>query len=148
MATASDAALITTHRAKMFREMGRGDDALLAEMSRHFEPWVAERLGDGRYLGWIAEENGRAVAGAGLYLMDWPPHALDPASETRGYLLNVWVEPEFRGRGVAKALTRECMEECARRGIGVMTLHASDAGRPVYEGLGFAAGNEMIWRKA
>lgn len=127
----------------MFRDMGRGDDAALATMSRRFEPWVATRLADGRYLGWIAEENGHAVAGAGLLLLDWPAHVLDPEGETRGYLLNVYVEPTHRRRGLAKALTRACMDECARRGIAVVALHASEAGRPVYEGLGFKASNEM-----
>ena len=55
-----------------------------------------------RYLGWIAEEGGRVAGSAGLLILDWPPHPLHPTSDKRGYLLNVYVEPEFRKRGLAK----------------------------------------------
>lgn len=141
-ATVRDSALITSHREAMFREMGRCKDASLSTMSRNFAPWVEQRLASGIYLGWIAEVEGRPVASAGLFLMDWPPHYLDGGA-TRGYLLNVYVEPPYRGRGMAKALARIAMGECRQRNIQMLTLHASDAGRPVYESLGFIAGNEM-----
>jgi predicted acetyltransferase len=55
------------------------------------------------------------------------------------------VEPEYRGRGIAKALTLECMAEAKRRGIGVVALHASNKGRPVYERLGYTSSNEMLF---
>ena len=143
-ANVRDSALITTHREAMFREMGRGNDASLAAMSRNFTPWLEQRLVSGIYLGWITEENARPIATSGLFLMDWPPHYLDDGS-TRGYLLNVYVDPAYRGRGLAKALTRLAMDECRQRNIRLLTLHASDAGRHVYESLGFIAGNEMQW---
>ena len=143
-ATVRDSALITTHREAMFREMGRGDDASLAAMSRNFTPWVEQRLASGIYLGWITEDEGSPIASSGLFLMDWPPHFIDEGS-TRGYLLNVYVDPAYRGRGHAKALTRIAMDECRRRNIRMLSLHASEAGRPVYESLGFIAGNEMQW---
>lgn len=144
-ATVRDSVLITAHREAMFREMGRGNDTSLAAMSRNFTPWLEQRLVSGIYLGWITENDARPVASSGLFLMDWPPHYLDDGT-TRGYLLNVFVDPAFRGRGVAKALARIAMDECRLRGIRMLTLHASDAGRPVYEGLGFSAGNEMQWQ--
>ena len=43
----------------------------------------------------------RSVASAGLLILDWPPHPFDPEGELRGYLLNVYVEPEYRKRGLA-----------------------------------------------
>lgn len=35
-------------------------------------------------------------------------------------------------------------DDSAGRGIGVVALHASEAGRPVYELLGFRATSEML----
>lgn len=130
----------------MFREMGNGTEASLEVMSRNFLPWLEARLAGGIYLGWITEDDGRPIASTGLFLMDWPPHYLDPEGALRGYLLNVFVDPAYRGRGLAKALTRTAMNECARRNIRILSLHASNAGRPVYESLGFIPGNEMQWR--
>jgi hypothetical protein len=49
------------------------------------------------------------VASAGLWLMDWPPHLVGCGAR-REYILNVYTEPEFRGRGVISADgNRHCM---------------------------------------
>ena len=141
--TLADAALITAHRRAMFEAMGSGTPQSLDEMCRHFEQWLLARLSDGRYLGWITFEAGRPVASAGLMFLDWPPHPLHPAESVRAYILNVFVEPEYRRRGLARSLVEQCVDEARRRNIRVTTLHASAEGRPVYEQLGFKASSEM-----
>ena len=144
-AEATDAELITRHRKAMFADMRDAPDAVLDEMARHFEPWVRRMIAENKYAGWITSDESRAIASAGLLVLDWAPHFLDPACGLRGYILNVFVEPEYRGRGLAKSLTKECMDEARRRGIGVVALHASRKGQPVYEQLGFKASNEMLY---
>src|SRR5579875_446504 len=93
LAAPTDAALITNHRRRMFVDAGRRDDQVLEVMSETHEPWVARAIGEGHYLGWLTEDDGRTIAGAGLLLLEWPPHPLDPRSSFRGYLCNVYVEP-------------------------------------------------------
>jgi hypothetical protein len=56
VATEADAALIAGHRSLMFAEMGHGDERQLREMAEAFIPWVRERLRDGRYLGWLVQD--------------------------------------------------------------------------------------------
>jgi GNAT superfamily N-acetyltransferase len=145
LAAISDAALITAHREAMFAEMGQSTESVLAEMSRNFEPWVKRMMEAGRYVGWFIEDGGRPIASAGFFELEWPPHPLDPASSQRGYLLNFWVEPEYRKRGLASSLVKESLIEAQRRGLLVVALHASDAGKPVYESMGFRATNEMFY---
>lgn len=142
-ATVADAALIAVHRHAMFTEMGKSDPAALEQMRRSFIPWVERMIADGKYVGWIVENGDQAAASGGFFELEWPPHALDPAGEHRGYLLNFWVEPKYRGQGLARGLVREALAESSRRGIRVTALHASDAGRHVYEKMGFKATNEM-----
>ena len=144
-ANVDDAELITRHRVAMFADMKSAPDATLDDMARHFQPWVRRMLAEGKYNGWIVRDGDHPIASAGLLILDWPPHFLDPACGERGYLLNVFVEPEYRGRGLAKSLTKECMDEARRRGIRVVTLHASKKGQPVYETLGFKTSNEMLY---
>jgi GNAT superfamily N-acetyltransferase len=144
-ATVADAALITAHRRAMFASMPHPNDSVLNTMSHNFEPWVRERLGDGRYLGWIIEESGCVAGSAGLLFIDWPPHPLHPESDKRAYVLNVYVEPAFRKRGFAHELIVRSLAEARQRGIHVVTLHSSDAGRPVYQKLGFHATSEMMF---
>jgi ribosomal protein S18 acetylase RimI-like enzyme len=144
VATAADAELIADHRWRMYAEMGHGNEESLRGMVESFILWVRERLADGRYVGWLGVgEAQQVVAGAGMWLMDFPPHWLDP-QPLRAYLLNFYVAPEVRGRGLAFALLRTAVEEARRRGIKVVSLHASNAGRPIYERSGFEATNEMM----
>ena len=67
-------------------------------------PWLNRVIVEGKYIGWITEDDNKPVASAGLLVLDWPPHPLDHSSEHRGYLLNVFVQPDYRKRGLAHAL--------------------------------------------
>ena len=114
-------------------------------MSRSFEPWVARMIAESKYASWIASDDGRPIASAGLLILDWPPHPLDTSGDHRGYLLNVFVEPEYRKRGLAHALVDLCLAEARRRRIRVVALHTSDQARPIYEAFGFRSTNEMFY---
>jgi ribosomal protein S18 acetylase RimI-like enzyme len=143
-ATVADAALISAHRRAMFAEIQTLDESLLDALERRSIRWTERMIREGKYYGWIATDDGVAVASAGLLILDWPPHPFDPEGELRGYLLNVYVEPEYRKRGLAHQLVERSMAEARRRGIRVVTLHSSQAGRAIYERLGFHATNEMM----
>src|SRR5258708_36583403 len=94
-ATAADAAIITHHRRRMFVDAGRIDNRVLDVMAEHFQPWVTEQLQTGNYMGWLAlDDAGHVIGGSGLMMLDLPPHPLDPPSEHRGYLFNVYVQPQ------------------------------------------------------
>jgi len=129
----------------MFADMRDAAETVLEEMAQNFEPWVQRMIAEDKYAGWITRDDEREVGSAGLLILDWAPHFLDQRCGQRGYILNVFVEPEYRGRGIAKALTLQCMAEAKRRGIGVVALHASRKGQPVYEKLGFKTSNEMLF---
>ena len=144
-AVATDASLIAAHRRAMFVAMGRDRASVLDAMTRNFAPWVERMIAEGKYAGWITLDAGRPIASAGFLILDWPPHPLDPSSEYRGYLLNVFVEPEYRRRGLAHALVDRCLAEARRRHIRVVALHASAEGKPVYEAFGFRATSEMLY---
>jgi GNAT superfamily N-acetyltransferase len=142
-AVLTEASVIVTHRRRMFEDMGYTNRARLAEQSAAFAVWLRERLENGRYRGWFAAAPGGAIAaGAGLWLIDWPPGPMG-AAPFRGYILNVYTEPAFRRRGLARRLVQTIVEWCYGQGITAISLHASDQGRPVYETLGFEPTNEM-----
>jgi len=142
LATLDDAATLTAHRRGMFRDMGYRDDAALNAMAEKFLPWLKARMRAGEYLAWLATaEDGRVAAGAGLWLMDWPPHMI--GSGRRGNILNVYTHPDFRRRGLARRVTEAAMLWCGQNGIDCVILHASKEGRPLYQALGFEPTNEM-----
>jgi len=127
----------------MFRDMGYNDDAALEAMSRAFRPWLIKKMEAGEYLAWFAlAANSSIVAGLGLWLMDWPPHMV-AAGRWRGNILNVYTEPDYRRRGLARGLMQVALAWCAANDVDAVILHASEQGRALYESLGFTATNEM-----
>ena len=130
----------------MFVDAGRSDNHVLDVMDEHFLPWVRQQMEAGNYMGWLAmDEAGEVIGGSGLLLLDWPPHPLDPTSIHRGYLLNVYVEPDHRRKHLASALIELVLAEARRRRIRVVALHTTDAARPLYESNGFRPTNEMFY---
>lgn len=138
----SDIDLICRHRKEMFREAG-SPEANLKAMADPFRTWLAARLNEETYFGFVTEDDGRPIAAIGLMVIDWPPHPLHPNEDCRGYVLNLYVEPLYRGQGIARDLMRLSDAEFARRGITYATLHATAAGRRVYEQIGWASTTEM-----
>ena len=142
-ATLDDVTLIVAHRRRMFEDMGYTNLEGLAAMDQVGTEWLRERLANGRYLGWFAvAPGGRVAAGAGLWLQDWPPTWFDQ-QPYRGYILNVYTEPDYRRRGLARRLVQTINDWCAEQGIVTVTLHASKQGRSIYESLGYRPTNEM-----
>ncbi len=145
LGTAADAELIAAQRRQMFADAGLAEVEAMAEMTANFTAWVRPRLEDGSYLAWLAEADGEVVAGAGMWVMEFPPHWMD-SQPARAYLLNFYTAPTHRGQGLAPQLLELCVAEARRRGIRVVTLHASKFGRPIYERYGFGPTTEMMLR--
>lgn len=144
--TPDDLELICRHREEMFRDAGT-PEAVLIEMTEHFRPWLAPRLQNGTYFGYVISSEARPVAGVGLMLIDWPPHPSHPTQDQRGYVLNLFVEPEFRRRGLAGELMRLAQTELGRRGVQFAILHATEKGKPLYRRLGWDTTSEMSRRQ-
>jgi ribosomal protein S18 acetylase RimI-like enzyme len=133
---------VCRHREQMFREAGSAEEGLHT-MTAHFRRWLQPRLADGSYFGYLLLEDGQAVAGIGLMLIDWPPHPAHPDTDKRGYVLNVYVEPACRKRGLASQLMQLAEADLAQRGARFAILHATDAGRSLYASLGWKGTTEM-----
>jgi len=142
-ATLADGPTILRQRRLMFTDMGDLERASLTD--KVFLPWLEKNLLEGRYVGLLAVSQDQIVAGAGLLFYHWLP-APDHGT-LRGYICNVYVEPEHRRKGLAKQLVQQCLDLCQERGISTVTLHASEMGKSVYQAIGFKVGNELVWRK-
>jgi len=142
-ATSADSETIVRHRRAMFFDMGFQDPALLEEMTKSFRGWLTEKMARQEYRSWFAVTgDGSIAAGAGVWLMNWPP-GLHTSEPWRGNILNVYTEPAHRRRGLARRLVSIARDWCGDQGIHVVILHSSDQGRPLYEALGFQPTNEM-----
>ena len=137
----ADAELIQVQRTAMFTDMG-SDPQRLARVHEQGVAWHRRMLATGAYTGLLVQCGVEVVAGAGILWTDFPPNA-DTDSLVRAYLLNVYVSPPHRGQALARTLVQATLTECRARGIDIVTLTASDAGRLTYERLGFGVQPEM-----
>lgn len=142
-ATSADLSLIVKLRHAMFEAMGYVNRAELELTDAKFEEWVEPKLASGEYHGWfLQDENEKIVAGAGLWLMEWVPHALDHSTQ-RGNILNVYCEPQFRELGLTRRLLIDILDYCREHGVRTIIVNPSEAMRPEYEALGFRPTGEM-----
>lgn len=139
----NDIDLICRHRHAMFAASGKPRDAELAAMAAPFREWLAPRLMDGSYFGFVVETADTPIASIGLMIIDWPPHPLHPTDDRRGYVLNMFVEPKYRGQGIARDLLQRADNAFAERGIQYAVLHATGMGRSLYENNGWQPTPEM-----
>ena len=106
----------------------------------------AAALEEGLLHSWLAFAGDRPVGTASLmFLPSLPRFGVDV--ERDGRVRNVYVEPEYRRRGIALALMRVVLEEALRANVDRLTLGTSDQGRALYERIGFVQKeDELIYQ--
>jgi GNAT superfamily N-acetyltransferase len=150
-ATLDDSGVIARHRVCMFRDMGDVSDGPVAEELFHASAQALEEcFADGSYIGWlVADREGNVVAGGGVHIKPQMPRLLPDRSGVASckvpLIVNVYTEPAWRRRGLARWITVAILQWARGEGIDRVILHASKHGRPLYETLGFLPTNEMRW---
>jgi len=103
--------------------------------------WLAEHF-DRDFAAWLAEVGGRPAGTAAIMWFRHPPGPRN-LSGVEAYVLNVYTKPEFRRRGIARALMARVIAEARAAGIRRVWLRASREGRPLYEAIGFGTSNYL-----
>jgi GNAT superfamily N-acetyltransferase len=153
-ATIADAHVVAHHRASMFHDMGALPSPLVQPLKEMTLTYLEDAMPRGEYFGWLAapsDDAARIVAGAGVQVrrvLPFPQRWIDRPIDSVGFgrqaiVLNVYTEPAFRRRGLAREVMLEILTWARSAGIESLVLHAAPAGRRLYEALGFAATNEM-----
>ena len=141
-ATANDIPEILRQRRRMYEDMHYPDLIALDSMASLSSTYLKTAMANGSFRAWLAADGDRIVAGGAVIISPWPAHPYDLECR-RATILNVYTDPEFRRRGIARQLMQTIIAWCKREGFARVTLHASDDGRHLYESLGFEASNEM-----
>ena len=79
---------------------------------------------------------------ASVVTHDVPPQPEDPRAH-EGYVINMYVRPGSRGRGIGRRLLDACLGLAVEQDLRRFYLYATAAGRPMYEVAGFA--NHADW---
>ena len=149
-ATEADADIIAVQRTVMFRDMGSLDPSIEGDLLDAAISQIREAIASGEYVAWLAYLAGepqRIIGGSGVQLRSLFPRPDESGKRIligrEGIVLNVYVEADFRRRGLARRLMEELLDWVRGSDVVSLVLHASDDGRTLYESMGFVPTTEM-----
>lgn len=142
LATVADISTLIYHRRSMWLDMGRRGESAFEVMEAAADEYFKVAIPSGAYRGYLAESHGKVVGGGGVVISPWPGQ-LNQRKPYRAMILNIYVEKEYRRRGIARAIMEALIAWCRENDFVNVGLHASEEGRPLYEKLGFKPTNEM-----
>ena len=109
----------------------------------NYRDFLREGLRDGTFAQWLAECDGAIAATGSVSLYRLPPIAARPNGR-EAYIGNMFTYPPHRRRGLAAKILSLLLEEARAAGCGMVLLHATSDGRPLYEKTGFADAADMM----
>jgi GNAT superfamily N-acetyltransferase len=139
--TAADIPVLAQLWHDMLVESGVAGSGFVAEWRERLERHFAAQMGSGLMAWFVAQEGGHVVGCAAAFLSTGRSNVLLDVHAT---LAGIYTVPGFRKRGIARELTLRAIEWCKQQNCVSIRLQASEAGRPLYESLGFRAFHEMM----
>jgi ribosomal protein S18 acetylase RimI-like enzyme len=143
-ATSDDDPLIAQHFYQMWLDNQVPVEGIQSDWRNQTLQFIEQARQNLGYQAFMAEVNAQVVGSvsgqrfAGLY-----PMIFTPDYRQDGYIWGVYVEPAYRGQGIATELTRLALAHLKALGCTRAILNASPSGKPVYEKLGFDNSNAM-----
>lgn len=105
----------------------------LAEANRRY---YASHTADGSHRAFMAVADGEE-AGCGAICLQSELPSPDNPSGLCAYLMNIYVRPGYRSRGIGHAIVRCLVDEARRAGCGKIYLETTAEARTLYSGMGF-----------
>lgn len=147
-ATVSDISLLAIHHRKMFEEIweNKGEDldsSRFVEIETSYIKKLQSQLQDGSCKAWVIEDEQRIIASGAISIVSFVPTPQDLSSNV-AYLHSMYTEKDQRNNHCAKRIIEQALRYCKAHGIKRIILNASEAGRPIYERIGFRSAPETM----
>lgn len=105
--------------------------------------YYRRHMADGTHTVWVASCDGSdAGVGAVCYSEELP--SPDNPTGRCAYLMNIYVRPQWRRRGIAREIVNHLVEEARSRGCGKIFLETTGMARPLYRSCGFTDMENMM----
>lgn len=133
LATLDDLEWIIDLRKQLLIEEGQIVSSNIDEELKNF---FEKQLTSHQYVQWLVEEVDHVIATGAIQFISFPPSYLN-STGIRGYILNMYTHPDYRGKGIAKQLLNETLKEAQSREVQHIFLISSEMGKPLYKKMGF-----------
>lgn len=127
--------LIRLRIAYMIDDFGGISDYEKECMEKQLPDYFTRKLGN-ELIAFIAKDDHRIVSVAYLQIIEMPANSI-VLNGLCGEVLNVYTEPEYRGKGLCTQIMKNLIEYGKKRGLGRVDLSATEEGYPIYKSVGF-----------
>ncbi len=136
--------LIAEHFYRMWLDLNVSADDIKPDYLEITLQFIKNARSQLSYKAFVAESRDKVVASASCQLFAglYPP-ILGEHYRKYGYVWGVYVEPEYRQKGIAKKLTLLITDYFKFLGCTRVVLNASPQGKSVYTRMGFCESNAM-----
>ena len=139
--TPQDVEIIARMRVQMLDEVT--DDPLPWQLEGSVRRFVWKHMQDRTCLGVVAEDEGRVIADAVIYLFETMPDEVNVRGLT-AMLYNVYTLPEYRGRGIMAQMLPEVIRLAREAGAVELKMTAEKKAIPLYERMGFHVNDDAM----
>ena len=111
-----------------------------------YRAWLCSRLNASDCVQILAAEDKESgqVLGCATAIIDQRAPAPGCLNGLSGWVQSVVVEPQWRGRGIARQLMQHLLRWFANRGVGYVILQTTPAAGTLYQTLGFSVSDERL----
>lgn len=127
--------LIRLRIAYMMDDFGSVSEDERIALDKQLPDYFLRKLGS-ELIAFVARDENRIVSVAYLLIIEMPANLM-LLNGIYGDVLNVYTEPEYRGKGLATSLMNNLIEYGKKAGLGRIDLMATDDGYPIYKKVGF-----------
>lgn len=129
-------ALIESRVVYLRAAIGEMSEAEEAETRQKLLPFFHDHLERDLFV-FCARDSKEGIVATAFLMVYEKPFRPDNGSGRYGVVYNVVTKDGFRGRGLATALVKHLLAGAEGMGLERVMLNATEAGRPIYEKLGF-----------
>ena len=137
----ADVEIIARMRVQMLDEVT--DEPLPWQLEGSVRRFVWRHMQDRTCLGVVAEDEGRIIADAVIYLFETMPDEVNVRGLT-AMLYNVYTLPEYRGRGIMAQMLPEVIRLAKEAGAVELKMTAEKKAIPLYERMGFHVNDDAM----
>ena len=139
--------LVSTRMDILIDMLKLAPDTDMSELASVTKPYYEKAIADGSQLAVLVFDDDKFVGAGAVCLYEVMP-TLYNMSGKRGYIMNMYTSPEYRGQGIATRTVDMLVNKCKELGYTHITLSATDMGQPVYEKYGFKKMEDQMVYKA
>ncbi len=139
-----DLDLLVRTRVEMLRAVkGAPVDADFGEVEQSCRAYYLESFEEDIHAAYLVFDEGTFIGCGGISFYRVMPNCRNPSGR-KAYIMNIYTVPEYRGHGIASQVVDLLVKEAHARHIHVITLEATEMGRPVYERYGFVPDTDVM----